>query len=86
MTPSGLSKPGLDQPGRRDLVLFGLSTLTVGGAYFATSESGALATGATTAVATALGMYGRLAMGRWRSAVQVMAAAIVVSVLGGPLD
>jgi putative nucleotidyltransferase with HDIG domain len=29
-------------------------------------------------------MYGRLAMGRWRSAVQIVAGAALVSVLGGP--
>jgi putative nucleotidyltransferase with HDIG domain len=61
----------------------GLSILSVGIVYFAVSESGAWATGITSAVAAALGMYGRLALGRWRSALQIVAGAAVVSALGG---
>ena len=84
MTRPRFSTLGLDMPERRDLGLIGLSILTVGAVYFATSESGALVIGTTSAVATATGMYGRLAMGRWRSAVQTMAGAALVAVLGGP--
>lgn len=69
---------------RRDLGLVSLSILSVGAVYFAASKSGAFATGATCAVATAAGMYGRLAIGRWRAALQIAAAALLVSVLGGP--
>ena len=84
MTRPRLSTLGLDPSVRRDLGLIFLSILAVGAVYFATSESGVLAIGTTSAVATATGMYGRLAMGRWRSALQIVAGAALVSVLGGP--
>jgi hypothetical protein len=84
LTPSRFTALGRDHARRRDLALIALSTLVVGASYFATSGSSALATGATSAVATAMGLYGRLAMGRWRSAAEIVAAAMLVAVLGGP--
>ncbi len=68
---------------RRDIGLIGLSTLAAGAAYWATSGAGGVETAATLAVATAMGMYGRLAMGRWHAAAQIVAAALLVSPLGG---
>jgi hypothetical protein len=66
---------GLDPPWRRDAGLIGLSILAAGAVYLVTPESGAVARGATAAVATANGKYGRQAKGRGRAAVQIIAGA-----------
>ena len=73
-----------NQDVRRDLGLMALSTAGAGTTYFVTAEAGAVATGTTVAVATAMGMYARLAIGRWWAAVQILVAAIAVSILGAP--
>ena len=84
MTRPPLTTLGQDLLVPRDIGLMGVSMLAVGAAYFASSDSGPVATGVSCAVATATAMYGRLAMGRWRSGVQILLAATVVSVLGAP--
>jgi putative nucleotidyltransferase with HDIG domain len=84
MPRSPLTAFRLDRLVRRDFGLMSLSIMAGASAYFATSHSGPLATGTSCAIATAAAMYGRLAMGRWRSALQIVIGAAVVSVLGAP--
>jgi putative nucleotidyltransferase with HDIG domain len=72
------------RPTRRDFGLIGLSVAAVGASYFATAESHTLSTGTTCSVAIATAMYGRLAMGRWPSAAQLVATAALVAMLGAP--